>query len=372
MPNFIQRFMWCLVLVTVMFGSGCAPRGSSAQINRYFWPIAVGQPRLEFLGVVQTDKNVTGPAQGFLEEVILGQPQPRVLFTQPYDVQADGLGRVFVSDLARREVQVLDFAGGKVRRLEPGSDDIHFFRDPFGLGVDKTNRIYVTDPVQKKVFRFDAREKLDLIFGSDDLVRPTALEVDSLRGLVYVVDTGAHRVFVFSTDGDFLRAFGTRGSEPGQFNFPIDCALDAQGNLYVVDSLNARIQVFSLKGEYLRSFGERGTAIGSFMIPKGIAIDSEGHVYVTDSLAHRFVVFDTEGHYLLTVGSRVSAGGGGFKPGGFDLPAGIAIDPKDGIWIADGLNTVLQRYQYLNAAYLAEHPVLPGQRALPKDMPSAR
>lgn len=356
------------LVLMALFGAGCAGKNASSESERYFWPIAVGEPKLEFLGLIQTDRDVRGSAVGFMEDVLLGQEPPRVLFAQPHDVAADGRGRVFVSDLSQRRVHVLDYPARKVRVLAPGPDDLHFFSDPLGLAVDGADRLYVSDPVQKKIYRFSADQKLELIFGSDDLVRPTALEADKDSGTVYVVDTGSHRIFVFDARGELVRAFGRRGEKPGEFNFPIDCALDSKGNLYVLDSFNARVQVFSPSGDFLRSFGERGTALGSFMIPKGIAVDSQDHVYVTDSLAHRFVVFDSEGRYLLTVGSRVSAAKGGFKPGGFDLPAGIAVDPRDGIWIADSLNTVLQRFQYLNAAYLAKNPILPGQRAMPRDL----
>ena len=43
---------------------------------------------------------------------------------------------------------------------------------------------------------------------------------------------------------EFLRKWGTRGEEDGQFSFPMGLAIDGKGNIYVVDTANHRIQVF--------------------------------------------------------------------------------------------------------------------------------
>ncbi|HEV3486847.1 MAG TPA: hypothetical protein VG106_15655, partial [Vicinamibacterales bacterium] len=68
------------------------------------------------------------------------------------------------------------------------------------------------------------------------LQRPTGIVADEDR--LHVVDTLGHRIVTVSPDGRVLGSFGSRGAEPGQFNFPTNIARDAAGRLYVTDSMN--------------------------------------------------------------------------------------------------------------------------------------
>lgn len=65
-------------------------------------------------------------------------------------------------------------------------------------------------------------------------------------GLIYVADTGNQRIQVFTSDGQFLGAWGSAGDDPGQFGFPIIVALDGAGNTYVADIGLGRVQKFQL------------------------------------------------------------------------------------------------------------------------------
>ena len=64
-------------------------------------------------------------------------------------------------------------------------------------------------------------------------------------GNIFVADFYNHRVQKFTAEGDFLVAFGTRGSGPGEFERPTDMTVDEEGNVYVVDFGNNRIQKFA-------------------------------------------------------------------------------------------------------------------------------
>ena len=44
---------------------------------------------------------------------------------------------------------------------------------------------------------------------------------------------------------EFLRKWGTKGEEDGQFKWPEALAIDGDGNVYVADSQNNRVQVFN-------------------------------------------------------------------------------------------------------------------------------
>src|SRR5439155_7121905 len=99
---------------------------------------------------------------------------------------------------------------------------------------------------------------------------------------LYVVDAMKHRVVMVSATGAIVGSFGTRGSEPGEFNFPTNIARSPDGRLFVTDSMNFRVQVFSEDGRLLSTFGRLGDGSGDFDKPKGIAVDSAGHIYVVE------------------------------------------------------------------------------------------
>jgi DNA-binding beta-propeller fold protein YncE len=75
-------------------------------------------------------------------------------------------------------------------------------------------------------------------------------------------------------------------------------AWDAAGNIYVADGYgNARVAKFDKNGKFLKSWGSRGTETGQFNTVHGIALDAQGNVYVADSGNKRIQVFDGEGNF---------------------------------------------------------------------------
>ena len=52
-----------------------------------------------------------------------------------------------------------------------------------------------------------------------------------------VVENGNSRVSVFTSKGDFLKSFGSKGSGPGQFKWPCGLAV-GNGVVYVSDCDN--------------------------------------------------------------------------------------------------------------------------------------
>lgn len=71
-----------------------------------------------------------------------------------------------------------------------------------------------------------------------------------------MTDQFNNRVQILTPEEEPINAFGTVGSEPGQFNQPIDVEVDEDDNIYVMDSINSRVQVFDKDGEFLTEFGE--------------------------------------------------------------------------------------------------------------------
>lgn len=123
------------------------------------------------------------------------------------------------------------------------------------------------------------------------LMNPQALTVGP-DGALYVTDA-AQRVSVISPDGKVLRRWGRPGSGPGEFKFVAadpatptslhaKIAVGADSSVFVSDSGNSRVQVFSSEGRFVRQFGSFGNGKGQFLLPFDLVVDDAGYAYVLD------------------------------------------------------------------------------------------
>jgi len=166
---------------------------------------------------------------------------------------------------------------------------------------------------------------------------PESLSFDS-DGNVYVTDAGNARIQKFTSDGQFLEAWGVRGMGNGEFNYPTGITT-YENNVYVVDREQSKIQVFDSTGKFLQSWGEFGSDQGEFFYPHGIAISNDGVVYVADTKNHRIQQFTTDGEFLSSFGI--------FGPGDGRLrtPVDVALG-ENYIYVSDPANWKIEKYTY--------------------------
>lgn len=346
-PSLIRPLFFVVLL---SFLGGCGPLLQEVQ-PRFFWPPPPAESKIEYITFYFTDEDLKRGVDWRLEDAILGRKLPERLIQQPYSVASDGRGRFFVVDFGDDSVHVFDRPRHEHRKLTTSQIGAQ------KVVVDSRDEIWVLNSRKGLLHHFSTNEKLLEEVKLPGTLRAASFAVDRKRDRIYVVDAMQHQLRIYDLDGLFLETIGTRGNKPGEFNFPGDIDLDADGNLYVVDALNARIQILSPAGTVLRIFGERGTARGSFSVPKGIAVSPSGLVYVSDATQHKIVIFNNNGDYLLTLGARYVFKGTGISPGGFNFPAGMDVDANETLWVADLLNGMIHEYQYLTPEYLAKKPI---------------
>jgi len=346
--------------------SGCAVQGGIKQ--RYFWPIGGLEPKIEYIDFYQSDRDVKHVESAFAQAV-LGSELGKPLFVSPHGIGSRGDEVFAVTDPGLTKVVIIDPPKGEIRQLKNPDGEDFFFPSPMAVIYRPDGGGYVSDTKLGAIFRFSANEVVNQKIGEDaGLNRPNGMAYDAQKHLLYVADTMNHQIAVFDDEGTLLRRIGKRGNGEGEFNFPLDLDLTADGDLVILDSLNARVQILHSDGSFVRMFGERGTAAGSFMLPKGVALDGFGHIYVSDGQAHRFVIFDLQGNYLLSIGAHSLVIDGEIHPGGLDLPKGIAADPDGRIFIVDSLNRMVHRYQFVSEAYLKQHPIHKGEKFIPAEL----
>ena len=127
--------------------------------------------------------------------------------------------------------------------------------------------------------------------GNGQFQCPHDIAIDS-QGLVYVADTGNHRIQKFTPNGKFVAQFGSKGSDAGQLKWPLGITIDtASTGLVYVSEGNDRISVFTSDGVLASSFGKFGYNIDQFQFPAGLTFDKEGFLYVCDRDNNRLVVY---------------------------------------------------------------------------------
>ncbi|MDH5742901.1 MAG: 6-bladed beta-propeller [Candidatus Aminicenantes bacterium] len=103
-------------------------------------------------------------------------------------------------------------------------------------------------------------------FGEDDYFhRPSDIEVDHQRSLIYIADSGNNRVLVFDFDGKLLRIVGREGHGPAEFSRPTGLYIFEDGRLAVADHHNRRIQVFDKSWEFVRLISAKTVGVADLI-----------------------------------------------------------------------------------------------------------
>lgn len=73
---------------------------------------------------------------------------------------------------------------------------------------------------------------------------------------------------MFQSDGTFVGKFGSHGNKPGQLEHPHYIAVSNTNRVIVSDFNNHRIQIFDVNGRVLSAFGTEGSEEGQFKFPR--------------------------------------------------------------------------------------------------------
>src|SRR5712671_3817427 len=205
-------------------------------------------------------------------------------FGEVTGVAVNSKGNVFV--LSRGNTTGPAYAAAATQLLEFGPDGKYLreigknlYAWSFGhtVRIDPRDNIWVTDKGSDMVVKFSPAGRVEMVFGrkqeaSDKETAPLKhpkpplpAEDGRFRQVTDVAWDKAGNTFIsdgyinsrvakVDRDGNWVKSWGDRGKEPGQFNTPHSIAADASGNVYVADRGNHRIQVFDGDGKFLRQF----------------------------------------------------------------------------------------------------------------------
>lgn len=226
-----------------------------------------------------------------------------------------------------------------------GSGDGQFGNNPdkFGdMAVDAQGNVYVTDPGNNRIQKFDSNGKFLFAWGKQgtgdgEFAVPAGVAVDA-QSNVYVVDNKSSTIQKFDAAGKFISKFGKVGRGQGEFYLPVSIAIDDQGNHYVGDG---RIQKLDRTGKFISEWllCASTEGVATLVSPNAVAFDRQGNVYAADYDGNHICKFNRDGNRILTWGSQ------GAGDGQFMNPAAIAVDDEGNVYVADVGNKRIQKFR---------------------------
>jgi len=311
------------------------------------WPDPPEKPRIRFVMAFRSEDDLASGRWASLSRIMFGGANNDAGMRHPMGLAlSDDGDRLYVADLRGSQVLRVELGAKKMTRFAPDEP----FEQPCNVALDAQENVYVSETKAARVVVFSKDGKRLRTFGKES-ERPTGLAIDRARGVIYVADTSRvtsenHRVLAYTLEGRLIREIGHgRGSEEGQFNFPSYLAVDAAGNLYVNDAMNFRIQVFDPEGKLLRSYGEAGDTVGALARTKGLAFDAFGNLYVADGEHSVVQIFNKDFQPLMYFGGKAQI------VEHFDIPSAIAIDQqKNRIYVANEIQARVNVYDLVNTS----------------------
>jgi hypothetical protein len=213
-----------------------------------------------------------------------------LVYTRTGGVATTGASRWFTHGGSR--LFEFDSNGKYMREIGQG---VYGFLFAQAVKVDPQDNIWVVDRGSNMVLKFDPAGRMAMTLSrkpesvnlgggggggaravpGDNFVRPTDVAWDA-AGNIFVADGGNSRVVKLDKSGTYVKAWGSKGTEPGQFSTPHSLAVDAQGNVYVADPGNKRIQVFDNDGAFKNQLSNVGA-------PWAICISPGAHPFLFSS-----------------------------------------------------------------------------------------
>ena len=175
-------------------------------------------------------------------------------FRAPNGIAVDGTGNIYVADAANHRVEKLTSDGKFVAEWkgpEPG------FYGPRRIAIGPDDSIYVVDQGHNRIAKFSPDGEVLALWGTagngdGQFNDPTSVAVDPSTNKVYVADPINKRIQVFDENGKFL----TKWSVP-EWGPPVgfeDLAIDSRrGRLYASSTHLDAVLVFDLKGTRIGS-----------------------------------------------------------------------------------------------------------------------
>jgi uncharacterized protein (TIGR03663 family) len=319
-------------------------------IASQLWPL--GAPAQPPVQPVDPYEGITSPVTP--DRVLGSSGSEAGQFFSPRQVALAADGSLYVADSLNHRIQHIAPDGqvlqvwGTFADISQGPAPAGTFNEPWGVAVGPDGSVYVADTWNYRIQKFTSEGEFIKMWGTgpgigpEEFYGPRGLAVDG-QGRVFVADTGNKRIVIYDGEGNYLGEFGGPGMELGQMDEPVDLAIDGQGRVYVTDTWNQRVEVFEPVGNGLEYMAVAQWPVEGWYgnSPENkpfVAVDGLGNVFVTDPEQCRVIEFDSGSGQAERVWE-------GCTTGGYELPSGIVSDGAGGIWLSDARNGTIVHFE---------------------------
>lgn len=326
-----------------------------------------GEIEIEYISSTYSG-TAAGDAIGTLDEARFRSPEGLIM---------DSKGNLIVADRGNNRIKMITpagvvsvVAGSGVAGNIDGSAEVAQFRNPYKVGIDKDDNIYVADNGNHRIRKIAAGTgQVTTIAGSSagflDGVGtaarfngPIAIATD-LIGNVYVADNNNHAIrkiaangLVTTIGGNGVSGYGDGVWPNVRFANPSGVAVDVEGNVLVADRKNNRIRkitvstgvVTTIAGNGLKESTDGNGLKSAFSEPFGIAVDGKGTVYIADLTSHMIRLMRQSGDVITLAGDGTAGFADGNKTGSkYNQPTDAVADAAGNIFVADLSNSKIRK-----------------------------
>lgn len=258
-----------------------------------------------------------------------GGPATLATFSQPYSLQVDARGNVYVVDRLNYVIRRVDAGSGIVTTIagtgevgsggDGGPATLAQFREPNDCFLDNSGGLLIADVQDQRIRRVDLSTGVISTFAGNGAKERSgdggpAADASILGARAICMDS-AGNTYIAEREGNGIRRVDASGimstlAGTGEFGYsgdggpaiqatwggPKAIRCDLDGNLLVVDTENHAIRridastsrVDTIAGGRLGEGGDGGPAVEAAMDrPHGVEVDSSGNFYIADSNNHR-------------------------------------------------------------------------------------
>ena len=355
----------CAAVIAILLGAV-----AQAQPSRHPKPTGLPNPYVLAEGWPAVPKGMNGGHWGEVIRVHVASDGNIWVFHRCFNTVPPGHATCVGRGDSNPPILEFDRAGKLLKSFGAG-----LFAYPHGFTVDSEGNLWASDVNDEAtILGMPAKNKDGVVMGQEVLKlspdgrvlmtlgkegvsgnglytfdRPTGVAIDA-NSDVFVTDGHAPnqhnsaRVVKFSKDGRFLKAWGRKGSAPGEFDEPHDIFVGgSQARVYVADRGNKRIQVFDLEGNFIAAWTQFGT-------PSSVFVGKDDSIYVGASFPDPAV---KKGELRgIVVGNAKDGSLKAFIPDPADpdkldvgtTASGIAADDAGSIYAADVAAHNLRKY----------------------------
>lgn len=215
-------------------------------------------------------------------------------FKSPSGVTIDASGNVYVADTGNTRIQKFTSDGAYLAQWGTAGTGPGEFWTPVSIANDLSGNVYVADRGNWRVEKYTSDGTYVTQWGSRNCTnaacsgqfsQPFGIAVDAANH-VYVSDVDRSDIQVFTSDGTYVTKWGSLAWT----NSPYGLATDASGYVYVVN-MDSQVKKVTGGGTLLAAWGSRGSGPGQMQFPTGVALDAAGNIYVADPLNNKIVKF---------------------------------------------------------------------------------